>query len=75
MTEQRNACWELVESQRCFLDKTGTFLAVVIGVESLETFVRAANPDHMVEVFGMNGARIRLGKDSWDIVAIESQSF
>lgn len=58
-----------------FQDKSGTFLAVVIGVESLEFFVRKANPDDMVEVFGMKGARIKLGKDSWDIIAIESKSF
>ncbi|HET9241229.1 MAG TPA: hypothetical protein VFO10_28450 [Oligoflexus sp.] len=61
--------------RRYFRDKTGTFLAVVIGVESLDSFVREANPDDMVEVFGMKGARIRLGRDSWDIVAVESRSF
>lgn len=61
--------------RRYFQDKAGTFLAVVIGVESLETFVREANPDDMVEIFGMRGARIRFGGDSWDIVAVESQSF
>lgn len=60
---------------RYFQDKTGTFLAVVIGVKSLDTFVREANPDDMVEVFGMKGARIRLEGDSWDIIAIESQCF
>lgn len=60
---------------RYFQGKSGTFLAVVIGVESLDTFVREANPDDMVEIFGMKGARIRFGGSSWDIIAIESKQF
>lgn len=54
-----------------FESKRGSFLAVVIGVDSFGTFAEVANPDDIFEMFGRQAARIKLDNASWDIVAVE----
>jgi len=54
-----------------FRSKQNTFLAVIIGVDSLQTFIESVGAEDVLEIFGRMAVRVKLDDSSWDIIAVD----
>lgn len=54
-----------------FKNKWSNYLAVVIKVDSLATFVNQAKPEEFISLAGKKAAVIRMKDSMWDILAVE----